>query len=147
MLKTPDGRGPVHFGGLVENPLFYYRKQMNYICILRERREGNCWNICFILEWCKIDFKKLNCVLNIFLKYHLHLSASLFPTRPCEVEIKMVTCACFFCAKMLPELYFCLQRKHLHLEKLFFFPDKVLYLHIYYENEQFLIHHFAGVTQ
>lgn len=37
MLKTSDGRGPVHFEGLVENPRFYYRKQMNYL--KREERE------------------------------------------------------------------------------------------------------------
>lgn len=31
MLKTSDGREPVHFEGLVENPRFYYSKQMNYL--------------------------------------------------------------------------------------------------------------------
>lgn len=30
-MKTSDGREPVHFEGLVENPRFYYSKQMNYL--------------------------------------------------------------------------------------------------------------------
>ncbi|XP_052708172.1 uncharacterized protein LOC128183265 [Crassostrea angulata] len=47
MLKTSDGRGPVHFEGLVENPRFYYKKQMNYL--KREERgivemSALCWN-------------------------------------------------------------------------------------------------------
>lgn len=31
MLKTSNGREPVHFEGLVENTRFYYSKQMNYL--------------------------------------------------------------------------------------------------------------------
>lgn len=125
-LKTSDGRGPVHYERLVDSPRFYYRKQMNYL--KREEREELLKIVCFVLLWCKINFRNwsaLEYYFFYFLRMVKEIPDSIFYLQQLliyGVKIKMITCASLFCANVFPEPYFCLheQRKHLLLENIFF---------------------------